>query len=217
MLKAALHQGHDPRAPQLLHYSKGDSIYFEGDRASAWFSVAKGVARTCRFYGDGHRQLTGFHYAGDVFGLERETHQDSAEAVTDLSLWRLGASHDGDGSEPLPSEPTAVEPALRKALASANRCIFLFGRRTAPERLAAFLLVTAERIGARANVDLPMSRTDIADYLGLTIHTVSRTLTQMSRDRMIAFDGAQHCRILDIEGLRSLAGEGEIQVIDYLN
>lgn len=210
MLKASSHQGRDPYAPELLHFRKGETIYVEGDPAPSWFMVETGVARTCRFHANGHRQLTGFQYPGDVLGYEQETHRDSAEAVTDVTMRRHRMA--------LPASPAAGDrttdqslaiTALRNALDNANRCIFLFGRRTAPERLAAFILMTAERLGGYDDIELPMCRTDIADYLGLTIHTVSRTLTQMSRERLITIDGAHRCRILDMPGLRSLAGRHE--------
>jgi CRP-like cAMP-binding protein len=101
------------------------------------------------------------------------------------------------------------QKVLKQALHNANRCIFLFGRRTAPERIAAFILMIANRIGTRGRVELPMCRTDIADYLGLTMHTVSRTISQLSHDKLIALEGPHHCRILDYAGLKKLAGECE--------
>jgi CRP-like cAMP-binding protein len=187
-------------------FQKGETIYFEGDSADTWFEVAKGVARTCRYHSDGHRQLTGFHYAGDVFGLEEGLRLESAEAVTDMICWSIakptGEAYVGDEG----CLTAEHDRALGKALESANRCIFLFGRRTAPQRLAAFLLMTADQLEVNSDVDLPMCRTDIADYLGLTIHTVSRTITQLCDDSLISLMGAQHCRIVDRPGLTALAG-----------
>jgi CRP/FNR family transcriptional regulator/CRP/FNR family nitrogen fixation transcriptional regulator len=185
----------------LRRFRRGEAIYFEGDSAETWFEVTEGVARTCRFHADGHRQLTGFHYAGDVFGVGEQARLESAEAVTDVVCW-CAAKRTNDSA----AGASGYEQALVKALSSANRCIFLFGRRTAPQRIAAFLLMTAEQLHAQTEVELPMCRTDIADYLGLTIHTVSRTITQLCEDHLIALQGSQHCRILDRAGLMTLAG-----------
>lgn len=204
MLKASPRQRRDPRAPDLVHFRKSATIYSEGEPAPTWFVVEQGVVRTCRFYANGHRQLTGFRYAGDVFGYEDSIHVDCAEAVTDLVVRRYRKQP--EGLEKQPETSAAASGALRNLLDNAYGAIALFGRRTAPERLAAFMLMTLDRLGKSHDVELPMCRTDIADYLGLTIHTVSRTLTQMSRERLIAIEGAHRCRIVDMPGLRALAG-----------
>jgi CRP/FNR family transcriptional regulator/CRP/FNR family nitrogen fixation transcriptional regulator len=184
-----------------LRLRKDEPIYFEGDPARTWFVVESGVARTCRFHADGHRQLTGFHYEGDVFGLDDGTRLESAEAVTDLFCWCFSTQFGAAGSGP------EVRNVLKKALDNANRCIFLFGRRTAHERIAAFLLMLAQRQHASERVELSMSRNDIADYLGLTMHTVSRTISQLCQEGLILLDGPHHCRITNRPGLQGLAGE----------
>jgi CRP/FNR family nitrogen fixation transcriptional regulator len=190
---------------QLLRYSQGTSIYHEGDPARYWYEVVTGIVRTCRFHADGHRQLTGFFYADDVFGVEGENYRESAEAVTSTTLRRhpkheLTAGEGADGAD----QP---ERALQRALDSARQCIFLLGHRTAADRLAAFLITIAERLGASDGMQLPMTRTDIADHLGLTIHTVSRTISELVRRGLIALEGPQRVRILDLRGLQTLAGE----------
>jgi CRP/FNR family transcriptional regulator/CRP/FNR family nitrogen fixation transcriptional regulator len=167
--------------------------------------VESGVARTCRFHADGHRQLTGFHFEGDVFGLDDRTRLESAEAVTDLLCWCFTAQAGATKAGGLPG--AEARNVLKKALDNANRCIFLFGRRTAHERIAAFILMLAERQHARERVELMMSRNDIADFLGLTMHTVSRTISQLCQEGMILLDGPHHCRITDRPGLQGLAGE----------
>jgi hypothetical protein len=97
--------------------------------------------------------------------------------------------------------------ALERALDSANQCIFLLGRRNANERVAAFLLIAAKRLSALDSIPLPMTRSDIADHLGLTIHTVSRTISGFVRQGLIELEGPQLCRLVDLEGLRAIAGE----------
>jgi CRP/FNR family transcriptional regulator/CRP/FNR family nitrogen fixation transcriptional regulator len=201
VLNATLSQFGTNANCSALHLRKDEPIYFEGDPARTWFVVESGVARTCRFHADGHRQLTGFHFERDVFGLDDDVRLESAEAVTDLFCWCF-STHAGAAN----TGPEARD-VLKKALDNANRCIFLFGRRTAHERIAAFLLMLAERQHARERVELPMSRNDIADYLGLTMHTVSRTISQLCQEGLILLDGPHHCRITNEPGLQGLAGE----------
>lgn len=190
----------------LLRIGKGVAIYYEGDPARRWYEVVSGIVRTCRYHVDGHRQLTGFFYAGDFFGVDEGNYKETAEAVTNAVIRRHGqdsASQDQTGTR----SGEETEAALRKALSSAQQCIFLLGHRTAAERVAAFLLAAAVRLGATRGVPLPMSRNDIADHLGLTIHTVSRTISDLARRRLIALEGPQRFRILDEAGLSDLAGE----------
>lgn len=189
---------------QLVSVAKGSAIYHQGDEAGFWYEVVSGIVRTCRFLSDGHRQLTGFFYSDDVFGVEASAYHESAEAVTNVLLRRFTNRAADDDSD---SEADARGRVLEKALESARRCIFLFGHRTAANRVAAFLIIQAERSGAQSGLQLPMTRSDIADYLNLTLHTVSRTIADFARKRLIALDSPQHVRILDLDGLRALSGE----------
>jgi CRP-like cAMP-binding protein len=197
--------------PQIiLKFRKGEIVYAQGDPATDWFEVISGTVRTCYLYSDGHRQLTGFYYPGDVFGIEMGLHQASAEAVTNVKLRRIYRASHEDQSQHEAKPPKAASDVLETALRNAHACIFLLGHRTAAERLAAFLLATSQRIGGERRFQLPMSRSDIADHLGLTIHTVSRTLSEFVRRGMIALQGPQTILIEDRSGLQSLAGrDGE--------
>jgi CRP/FNR family transcriptional regulator, nitrogen fixation regulation protein len=188
----------------LVEIVKGGIVFNQGDPAVHWFEVLSGTVRTCRFYIDGHRQLTGFFFAGDVFGVEPERYGATAEAVTDAVLRRSAVQKEGQ-----PVGGDVRSSALERALGSAQSCIFLLGHRTANERLAAFLLVIARRPGARLRFELPMSRADIADHLGLTIHTVSRTFSDLIRRQVIALEGRQFVRVLDLAQLEWLAGEAD--------
>lgn len=204
MLQASFPRVHSGLAPDLVRFHKDETIYCEGEPARSWFVIETGVSRTCHFYISGHRQLTGFQYPGDVLGFDSDVYGQSAEAVTDLALRRFKMPS-GTDENPVKGLRT-TEEALRNRLNNAERSVSLFGRRTADERIAAFILMIAERSKSVKDVELPMCRTDIADYLGLTIHTVSRTLTQLSRDGLITIDGPHRCRILDMGRLSALAG-----------
>jgi len=136
---------------------------------------------------DGRRQIVEFHTEGDIFGLDGEDrHVLGAEAVQDTTLhvMRRETFLHEQGSEP------AIH-ALLKKFQRAQAHMLLLGRQTACERVAAFLLDFRERAGSDA-IDLPMSRQDIADYLGLTIETVSRTFTQLQAARQIGLTSCRH-------------------------
>ncbi len=194
----------------ILKFRKGEIVYSQGDPATDWFEVMSGTVRTCFLYSDGHRQLTGFFYPGDVFGIDSGSYAASAEAVTAVTLRRCGR---GFGEEQKPSDTPPARGALQSALSNAQACIFLLGRRTAAERMAAFLLATSRRFGTDRPFQLPMSRSDIADHLGLTIHTVSRTLSEFVRRDLISLNGPQSITIENRCGLRKLAdGENDLPV-----
>lgn len=207
-LSAEVERGVVPQ-DTILKFRKGEIIFSQGDPGDCWFEVISGTVRTCHFHIDGHRQLTGFFYQGDVFGVEYGARDSAAEAVTNAVLARRPASNGG------PDAP-GQNRALERALDSANQCIFLLGRRNANERVAAFLLMAAKRLSAIGSVPLPMTRGDIADHLGLTIHTVSRTISGFVRQGLIELDGPQSCRLLDPGGLRAIAGEEAEVAIDRM-
>lgn len=190
------------RPGAILKFLKGEIVYAQGDPATDWFEVISGTVRTCLLYSDGHRQLTGFFYEGDVFGIDTGHYSSSAEAVTAVTLRRCGRGF-GEGTRG--EDAGAVRGEFENALSSAQACIHMLGRRTAAERLAAFLLTTARRFKTDRPFQLPMSRTDIADHLGLTIHTVSRTLSEFVRRDLINLNGPQSITIVDWAGLNELA------------
>jgi CRP/FNR family nitrogen fixation transcriptional regulator len=179
------------RDPRVLHFAAESEIYAEGDTAKSFYKVVRGVVRTCKFLSDGRRQIDAFYAAGDVFGFEiGMEHGLSAEAVSDCILvptFRHGLQTMKDDSS-----------VALKMLSHALQCLertrahsFLLGRSSAAQKLAAFLLEMAEAQATDQVVDLAMTRHDIADYLGLTIETVSRTLSQLERDGVISLPSAR--------------------------
>jgi CRP/FNR family nitrogen fixation transcriptional regulator len=185
------------RAGAVQHFGPDREIFAEGDKAETFYKVASGTVRTCKFLSDGRRQIEAFYSPGDIFGLEMDgRHLLCAEAVTECNLvaWRrrgveAAAMQDGMLARQLFSY------AMHSA-ASAQVHALLLGRRAATEKVAAFLLAWADRNGAQDATDLPMSRQDMADYLGLTIETVSRTLSQLEREGIIAIPNARRIRFL---------------------
>jgi CRP-like cAMP-binding protein len=186
----------------------GAEIYREGDAAVAWYRVQSGVLRTCKLLPDGRRQIEGFLFAGDFFGLETRTeHNFAAEAITSATVVRYSR----------PRLTAAAVNNLRLAarlldvtleqLDKVNNRLLLLGRKTAEEKLASFLLEMLDRSHDADAIDLAMSRTDIADYLGLTIETVSRTFSTMKHEGVIALPCAQHVKILDRDALEEMSGD----------
>ena len=159
-----------PCAPSF--YRANETIYAQGDAAGALYLVEFGTVRICRMTADGRRQISGFCFAGEVFGFEPSSeHQSYAESVDGAGIRVLRpTSADGFG-------PGALMLAL-KSLSRTQELLVLRGRMSATEKMAAFLLDLFARQEADADgiINLPMQRNDIADYLGLTFETVSRVL-----------------------------------------
>ena len=172
-----------------MHFDRDEEIFGEDEPAQYVYRVLSGAVRTARMQSDGRRQIVEFHLPGDVFGLDGEArHALGAEAIVETVLQVVRRSTfmasgiDGAG--------TAVQALLRK-FHRAQAHMLLLGRQTACERVASFLLDFQNRTKGQT-FDLPMSRQDIADYLGLTIETVSRTFSQLERDKAIAIPQSRH-------------------------
>lgn len=169
-----------------VNFPRNGEIYGEGETARSFYKVVSGAVRTYKLLDDGRRQISGFHLAGDIFGLGAGAHyQFSAEAVAATTVVAVDrgtlaklAARDSELASELWTLTAEELDHLRGLMTT-------LGRKNAHERLAAFLLEMTGRIGANGAIELPMSRQDIADYLGLTIETVSRTFTQLEAEAVI--------------------------------
>lgn len=203
---AMMQELHSNLRSTTLRFRAGQLIFDEGQKATRWYEVIQGTVRTCRFHMDGHRHLTGFFFSGDVFGADHGTYGTAAEAVTDVVVRCYRVGDITDDSTPKPQLDEAVS-ILFRAMSTAQRYLFIMGHRTASERLAAFLLCLKQQANDDPNIFVPMSRSDIADFLGLTVHTVSRTFTDLARRGLIEVNGRDSVIITDNAGLCRLAGE----------
>lgn len=187
-------------------FAKGEEVFGEGDRADYFYKVVSGTVRTAKLLSDGRRQIDAFHLAGDVFGLESgEDHRFTAEAVEEVVVEAYRRSQFARLLHNDPAFGQQLMSSMLHNLERAHEHMVLLGRKTAQEKLATFLLDMAERLDRNDRVVLAMQRTDIADHLGLTIETVSRTLTQMVRDGLIKLAAAGRTVILsDKAALRQL-------------
>jgi CRP/FNR family nitrogen fixation transcriptional regulator len=187
-------------------FDRGEEIFAEGEPCSVFFKVVSGTVRTGRLLTDGRRQIDTFHFPDDVFGLESgEAHRFTAEAVDKVVVIAYRRSNFGGLVQ---NDPVFGEQLMTSMLSSLDRAhdhMVLLGRKSALEKMATFLLEIAARRANADRAELPMQRTDIADHLGLTIETVSRTLTQMVRDGLIRLaDAGRTVILVNKAGLRLL-------------
>jgi CRP/FNR family nitrogen fixation transcriptional regulator len=181
-----------------MRYDRNEEIFAEEEEADFVYKVICGAVRDVRILSDGRRQIGAFHLAGDVFGLEcGETHLYSAEAVVDCEIALVRRSVLDTAAEADGAAARKLWGLTAQDLQTLQDHMLLLGRKTALERVASFLIRLSARGSASAALDLPMSRSDIADYLGLTIETVSRTFTQLERDGAISIPSARHILLHD--------------------
>ena len=187
--------------------AKGAELFAEGDASTFFFRVVSGTVRTVKLLADGRRQIDAFHVAGDMFGLDRgASYRLTAEAVEPATVIAYRRS---DFASLMQRDPAVMEALMAATLANLDRAhehMVLLGRKTAMERMASFLLDLASRLSCPDQVCLPMQRHDIADHLGLTIETVSRTLSQMIQAKLIRLaDGGRTICLLNKDALQLLA------------
>lgn len=188
-----------------MHFRRNEEVFGEGEAAEYVYRVVSGAVRTIRFSGDGRRQILNFYLPGDIFGLEAGKHHTlSAEAVADCDLALVRRSLIDTAAKQDTAAAQAVIAMMQRQLQNAQEHALVLGRKSAGERVAAFLLKLADRVTAQCEIDLPMSRADIADYLALTIETVSRAFTQMERDHTIALPSSRHVVVRDRSALELL-------------
>ena len=194
----------------IANVSRGQTFIHEGAPAEHFCMLIQGSAKLYKVLPDGRRQIVGFAYAGSFLGVSApEYYAFSAEAIEPIRLCRL-SRHGllrllGDSDA---MKQRLLDVAINK-LVLAQEHMVLLGRKTTIERVASFLLFQAKRPQPRGvlppRVRLPMSRGDIADYLGVTIETVSRSLTKLANSGVIAIPNIHEVAILDLSRLESLA------------
>ena len=187
-------------------YRKGNEIFGQAEPADYIYQVIEGAVRSHKLLSDGRRQIGAFHLPGDIFGFENgDFHRFTAEAIIDTitcvvkrqSLERVARA-----------DPAMVRSLLTMTtdnLQQVEKHILLLGRKTSQERVAAFLLEMHGRLAAADVMALPMSRRDIADYLGVRLETVSRALSEFQRKGYLRFLNARQIVVLNVAGLAEQA------------
>jgi CRP-like cAMP-binding protein len=190
----------------VMPYARNSEIYGEDEPAEYLYKVISGAVRTYKVLADGRRQVGGFYLAGDFFGLETgNNHSFSAEAIADAKILVVKrsalvarAERDNEVARQL---WTMTGDELRRVQ---DHILLLI--KTAKERVVGFLLEMAQRVPGSNQVELPMSRQDIADYLGLTIETISRTLTDLENAAAIELPTARRIVLRNRGALSRLNG-----------
>jgi CRP/FNR family transcriptional regulator, anaerobic regulatory protein len=164
----------------------GETFLSEGDAATHFLNIIDGAVKVYKLMPDGRRQVTGFLFGGDLLGLAvNDTYTYSAEALTPVTVCRFPRRQFERLLDDFPKMEKRLLTMASNELAAAQEQMMLLGRKTAHERIASFLLMLAhrqERFGRNgAELELSMTRTDIADYLGLTTETASRVFTSLKK------------------------------------
>jgi CRP/FNR family nitrogen fixation transcriptional regulator len=187
-------------------YSRNTEIFGENESADYVYKVLAGAVRTYKVFADGRRQIGGFYLPGDVFGLETDDcHTFSAEAINDAKILVVKRS----ALMALAVRDNEVARELWSMMGQEMRRVqdhILLLIKSAKERVVGFLLEMAERVPGGNNIELPMTRQDIADYLGLTMETVSRTLTDLQTGASIKLASARRIVLQDRGALRRIRG-----------
>ena len=196
------------------HLAPGQALFFEGDQAKHVFDVLEGTLRIYRIIADGRRVITGFLDAGDMVGVSlRGNYLYSAEAITSAKVRRLTRkTFDAAVSDSAELRPQVLAHVCDEMAAAQDQMVLLSSK-NAEERVCTFLQKRLKRSIAEGAmqriVDLPMTRQDMADYLGLTIETVSRTITKLAGKGIVAAAGRHSLQITKPSALAHLAGDGD--------
>ncbi|ODR97963.1 hypothetical protein AUC68_10635 [Methyloceanibacter methanicus] len=188
-----------------INFARNSEIFAEGEGAGYVYKIVSGVVRVSKLLPDGRRQISAFHLPGDMFGFEvDDVHHVSAEAIGPVKVlaykWQslLSAT----------SSRGFVHELLNRTMIGLRQTqdhLLLLGRKNALERLAAFLIEMARRTGSDRSLHLAMPRHDIADYLGLTLETVSRMFAELKEAGIIKLESARQVSVLDMSKLEAMA------------
>ncbi|APO70226.1 nitrogen fixation transcriptional regulator FixK (plasmid) [Rhizobium gallicum] len=194
-----------PGAHLVVTYKGGRVIYAEGDSVDKCYQVCVGAVRVYGLISDGRRQVVSFHLAGETFGFEATSkHRFFAEAIAETRIIAFAR-------RPMQEHSPELLALALDGMKRAQEHLLVIGRQCAVERVAAFLMDLSDRLGGVRQIRLPMSRQDIADYLALTIETVSRAMTELKERKVIAL---RHVRTVDIikpDALRSLCHQAALR------
>jgi CRP/FNR family nitrogen fixation transcriptional regulator len=186
-------------------YKKDEEIYGEDEPSDYVYQVIRGSVRSYKLLSDGRRQIGAFYLPGDIFGLESgPVHRLTAEAVSDTTV-RLVKRRSLEQAASITVQVAQSLWAMTAGeLRHAEDHMLLLGRKNAMERVASFLLEMDRRLAKTGMMALPMCRRDIGDYLGLTLETVSRTLSQLHNEGVLGFSGARQIVLRNRQRLRTM-------------
>jgi len=187
-------------------FARGQTIFAQGDRSMHVYKVVEGAVRVSRILSDGHRQILDIHLPGSTFGLEfTDSYTATAEAIGDSIVRRSSRTSEGDGAA---EQVREVMVLLSRALNATYDHLAMLGHQGAKQRVASFLIQLAGKENAQVKqvVEIPVNRQDMADYLGLTIETTCRTLSDLKALRVISTPDRRQFVIHNLERLEAIAG-----------
>jgi CRP/FNR family transcriptional regulator len=203
-------------------FAQGEALFWQGDAAAHVFEVVSGALRTVHVMSDGRRVITGFLFPGDVVGVSlRNRYLTTVEAIAPTQVRRLGRHRFEAAVDRYPDLRDQRIERLGDEMTAAQEQVVLLARKTAEERVASFLRSLARRNGGTLRpgqqIPLPMTRLDMADYLGLTIETVSRVMTRLTARGIIGPAGRHEIAIQRPAALAAIAmdeaDEDDVQVV----
>jgi len=202
----------DQLVRERVRVGKGESLYRLGDAQDAIYGIRVGSLKTQVEDAAGQVQITGFHLPGELIGLDgmlESQHVSSALALEDAEVCVIRLADVDEIALQLPSLQPQVRRLMSREISRAHAMLATLGAMRAEQRLAAFLLNLSQRLSvlgySSVEFVMRMSREEIGNYLGLTLETVSRLFSRLGRDGLIRIH-QREVRILDLEGLRRLAG-----------
>ncbi|MEH6631848.1 MAG: cyclic nucleotide-binding domain-containing protein [Halopseudomonas aestusnigri] len=193
-----------------VEIGKGVTIINEQDPANYLFNVTAGSVKLYKLLPDGRRQMTGFLFPGDFLGIAmNDCYAYSAESLEDTRLCRFSRTKLEELLKILPHLENRLLNMVSNELVLAQDQMLLLGRKTAKEKVCSFLLSLSKRTQSKTdhaqNISLPMGRSDIGDYLGLTTETVSRTLTNLKKAGIISIPATGVLEITNMQELTDFA------------
>ena len=189
-------------------YRRGTEIFGAEEPAEYIYQVIEGAVRSYKLLSDGRRQIGGFHLPGDIFGLQNGgLHRFTAEAIVNTTVRLMKRESLERVAKTDPAIVRSILTMTTDNLRHAENHLLLLGRKTSLERVAAFLVEMDRRLAPAGVIALPMNRRDIADYLGLTLETVSRALSAIKKKGFLKFPGQtqREIAVLNPAGLAELA------------
>lgn len=198
---------------EIQHFDPDSVVVWEGDRCSQVFEVVSGMLRIVKSLSGGRRAVVGFNYPGDLFGVgQADPLEYSVEAVTPTRLRRCDRSHFDSQMDSMPELRPLLVGWLCEEIAAARAQMVLLGRKTAEERVCSFLVLLTHGLHGRrptgSMIEIVMPRLDIADYLGMTKETLSRTLARLTALRVIRLSGRHTIVVRALAQLEARAGDG---------
>lgn len=193
----------------VLH--KGDHLYRTNDPFSSIYAIRSGYMKTYRITDDGQEQITGFYFPGEVFGMDgltKNRYLSSAKALDSTAICEIPFAHFRQLTAQLPALQMHFFQLMSNEITTDQQFMVLLNKKTAVQRIATLLLIISARYAhlhlSASTFRLAMSRTDIGNYLGLSVETISRILTRFHKQGLIAID-QREMQILDFDVLRTTA------------